>query len=305
MGVHYGYRPSGNFPFIPTGQQAYTTPGTYSWTAPAEVTSVCVVCVGAGGGGAQETMYARGGGGGGLGWKNNISVVPGQSYTVQVGSGGSVTVGIAGAGQAGGNSYFIDVSTVAGFGGDGGTQQTGDIFGGLGGTYVGDGGGNGGQGGAGGTYAGGGGGAGGYSGNGGSGYVTSSTGLYSNGNSGTGGGGGGGGSCGSGDTAGAGGGVGIYGEGASGSYGAGTAADGRGGQGGSGGADASFWTTSTTAQNIYSGSTIQSVPGTYGGGGAGSDYTAGYNEAAPGAGGAVRIIWGTGRAFPSTNTGNV
>ena len=26
-------------------QQAYTTAGTYSWTAPSGVTSVCVVCV--------------------------------------------------------------------------------------------------------------------------------------------------------------------------------------------------------------------------------------------------------------------
>ena len=33
------------------GQQAYTTPGIYNWTAPAGVTSVCVVAVGGGGGG--------------------------------------------------------------------------------------------------------------------------------------------------------------------------------------------------------------------------------------------------------------
>ena len=30
------------------GQQEYTTPGTYTWIAPNGVTSVCVVCVGAG-----------------------------------------------------------------------------------------------------------------------------------------------------------------------------------------------------------------------------------------------------------------
>ena len=34
------------------GQQAYTTPGTYSWTCPAGVYSVSAVCVGGGGGGA-------------------------------------------------------------------------------------------------------------------------------------------------------------------------------------------------------------------------------------------------------------
>jgi hypothetical protein len=39
----------------------------------------------------------------------------------------------------------------------------------------------------------------------------------------------------------------------------------------------------------------------YGGGGGGA--TSGASRA--GGGGAVRIIWGTGRAFPSTNTGNV
>ena len=35
---------------IPPGAQSYTTAGTYSWTAPFGVTSVSVVCVGAGGG---------------------------------------------------------------------------------------------------------------------------------------------------------------------------------------------------------------------------------------------------------------
>ena len=34
---------------LPTGQQAFTTAGTYSWTAPFGVYSVSVVCVGGGG----------------------------------------------------------------------------------------------------------------------------------------------------------------------------------------------------------------------------------------------------------------
>jgi hypothetical protein len=59
------------------GQAEFTTPGTYTWTAPAGVTSVCAVCIGAGGAG-----------GGGLGWKNKISVVPGTAYTLVVGSTG-------------------------------------------------------------------------------------------------------------------------------------------------------------------------------------------------------------------------
>jgi hypothetical protein len=40
----------------------------------------------------------------------------------------------------------------------------------------------------------------------------------------------------------------------------------------------------------------------YGGGAGGSDIIG--NEVAPGGGGAVRIIWGSGRAFPSTRTAN-
>jgi hypothetical protein len=43
------------------------------------------------------------------------------------------------------------------------------------------------------------------------------------------------------------------------------------------------------------------VAGAYGGGGGGIPEANG----AAGAVGGVRIIWGTGRAFPSTNTGNV
>lgn len=241
----------------PTGQQEYTTAGTYSWVAPAGVTSVSVVCVGGG---------AVIGGGGGLGYKNNITVTPGASYTVVVGAGGinSGTPSL----RLGGQSYFSSPSLVAG---NGGRDDTG-----AGGTYVGDGGGNGGasQGGA--T----GGGAGGYSGKGGDGR----TGFgFTPGESGAGGGAGGGGSNIYSSDRGAGGGVGLLGQGAN---GAGGSSEGsRNGQGGSGG----------------SASAGGSVGGAYGGGGglvSGSQ--------APGFGGAVRIIWpGNTRSFPSTNTGNL
>jgi len=83
------------------GQQAYTTAGTYSWVAPAEVTTVSVVSVGAG---------AGGGGGGALAYKNNITVVPGSSYTVVVGASG-ISAGGGASGSDGGNSTFT-----AGFG---------------------------------------------------------------------------------------------------------------------------------------------------------------------------------------------
>jgi hypothetical protein len=48
------------------------------------------------------------------------------------------------------------------------------------------------------------------------------------------------------------------------------------------------------------------VGGLYGGGGGGSDNSSGSASfSGDGAVGAVRIIWGDGRAFPSTNTGNL
>jgi len=53
------------------GQNAYTSPGTYSWTAPSGVTSVSVVAVG-GGGAGQDSWANPAGAGGGFGWEKNI-----------------------------------------------------------------------------------------------------------------------------------------------------------------------------------------------------------------------------------------
>jgi hypothetical protein len=116
---------------VPSGEQVFTSSGT--WTAPQGVYSVSVVCIGNGGAGAQFTTGGvtypyNGGGGGGLGYKNNISVIPFQDYTVVV-SGGS---------------YFINTSTVYGFSGGNATVN----FVGTGGSFVGDGGFDGGDGGA-------------------------------------------------------------------------------------------------------------------------------------------------------------
>lgn len=272
----------------PSGQAEFTTAGTYSWTAPSGVTSVSVVCVGGGGAGGTGTV-ATGGGGGGLGWKDTIAVTPGQSYTVVVGAGGTT------AGANGGNSYFINTSTVAGYGGAGGYSSGQSSGGGVGGGYVGTGGGNGGQGGGCQDYqsssdqtpeSGGGGGAGGYSGPGGKGAGYTNT-LA--GSTGSGGSGGGGGSPSSYDAGRGGGGVGIYGAGATGAGGSGSGPTYRGG-GGSGGTPA----TNSTDSYFYGGG--------YGGGGGGAWRSGGFGA---GGGGAVRIIWGPGRAYPSTNTANV
>jgi hypothetical protein len=279
------------------GQTAYTTPGTYSWTAPGGVTSVSVVCVGGGGSGGAAYYAGGGGGGGGLGWKNNISVTPGQSYTVVVGAGGvGVAANTGGQGTNGGESFFINNTVVRGAGGTAGVGTSSDAvtsaLGGAGGSFVGDGGGTGGTGGvASGDTAGGGAGAGGYSGNGGSG------GSDTSGSSGTGGGAGGGGAGGSNSTAGgapSGGGVGILGQG---SNGAGGTFFNRGnsnpGTGGSGGTSGSL--------NLTQGGTT-GTGGLYGGGGGGQSNDGKSTPGCNGGGGAVRIIWGSGRSFPSTGT---
>jgi len=259
------------------GQQAFTTVGTTPWVCPTGVTSICVVAVGGGGGGG----YACGGGGGEVRYKNNISVTPGNSYQVVVGSGGAQNYD--GTGSNGTSSTFSSTIVVAngGIKGNGTFPKTGGA-GGSGGT--GDGGGNGGVGGStgGGAYYGGGGGAGGYAGTGGAGASGDGQGSGSDG---SGGGGGGAGAWYGGYSGG--GGVGILGQGTNGTGGVGgnPGAGTNGGGGGSGGGTGS-------PAKVGGG-------GVYGGGGGG-----GYSDGA-GGGGAVRIIWGSGRAFPSTNTGDL
>ena len=294
---------------LPTnGQAEFTTPGSYTWVAPPDVTSVSVVAIGGGGGGAgaydgTNDNNRGSGGGGGLGYKNNISVTPGQSYTVVVGDGG--TGGQGGPtneqlsrGTDGGDSYFIDATTVKGGAGCGGVNS----FQSQGGDFVGDnqnvgnssnyGGRNGGygmlsngQGGA---------GAAGYSGCGagdGRGTTAASGGGSGSGNPNNS-------TNGTNYGSGGGGGTGIYGEGSTGSNGTNVIPPGRGGFGGSGGEN---------GEDGSDGSNNGNDGGKYGGGGGCGDmipwpinYAAGGGD---GAGGAVRIIWpGTVRQFPTTGT---
>ena len=270
-----------------TGQLTYNIPGIYSFICPPDVTSVSVVCVGGGGQGATSMgVDSNGGGGGGLGYKNNITVIPGNTYKVVVGDAGSKN--FWGDGVDGGDSYFKDISIVAGLGGKGGATYG---IPGVGGTYFGDGGGNGGNGGAANSLQGGGGGAGGYSGNGGDGLSSAS----GSSGAGTGGAGGGGYKAG-------GGGVGLLGEGSNGA----SASSGTIGNAGSGGINATVPTISFpyvnfsgVATNYTYSSPLFLVGGAYGGGGCSAWANGG------GSGGAVRIIWGEGREFPSTNTGDV
>ena len=273
---------------IAAGHKVFLTPGTYSWTAPAGVHKICAVCVGGGGAGGNDSSHC-GGSGGGLAWRNDMTVVPGTSYTVVVGAGG--TGATNGVGQDGGDSYFNNSTTLKGFGGPGGgsgTSQSGGLFNTIPGI-------NGGGGNGGGTtsralqgHAGGG--AGGYSGNGGNAVNNA------DGDDGAGGGGGAGqdGGGGAADAGGGGGGTGLYGEGNSGA--GGTGGDGRDGYPGQGGSPAyGTGTNGTRGQQVGNGN--GGFPG--GGGGHRTNNTAG-----AGGGGAVRILWGSGRAFPSTNVGN-
>lgn len=278
-------------------QTQYTTPGDFIWTCPANIYSVCVVCCGGGGGGMYYNHnYARtypmqGGGGGGLGWKNNIAVTPGNSYPLRVGVGGSHGPYNTGS-TAGGESFFINNTTVRGGGGSPGRYN--NTIGG--GTFVGDGGGNGGGVSRTGTGPAGGGGAGGYTGNGG-------TGSNPTANPGSGGGGASGrGGYGSGNTSSGnttkqstgGGGVGYLGEGPSGS------SEGAGGSGGG---------STIIYYDVNSGRLYDQTGGQFGGGGGGSasswKLVEGADEAGDGGSGFVRIIAGDNRSYPNTNTADM
>ena len=287
-----------------SGQDAYTSGTSHTWTCPEGVESVSIVCIGGGGGGVRLGA----GGGGELRYLNNFTVVAGEDYAVEVGAAGSGATGVSQNGGRGGASSFSETddgdAVCKAIGGQthNGLSSHGDK--GLGGgeaTY--NSGGVGTQGGVGGEGDGnvcaGAGGAAGYSGNGGDGG-------YGAGEDGLGGGGGGGGSgneaavC----TGDGGGGTGILGEGDDGEggigyYNAGNSCSGlTPGEGGSGGADG-------TGHSAYHGGD----GGAYGGGGAGSTHSGApsytYGNGGSGGIGAVRIIYpGDTREFPSTSTGD-
>lgn len=259
----------------------WAIPGTYTWVVPDDFPfdSVCAVAVGAGGSGALTSGRASSGGGGALAWANNINVTPGQSITVVVGEAAGLVTTV------GGTSYFMGADVCAASGG----ERGGNGVAANGGTVLA---GSGGAGGAGAlataaARAGSsGGGAGGYSGNGANGVTSLVANLAGNAGS--------GGSAGSGGiSAGilpnASGGVGVFGEGASGTAGSTVT----GGGGGSGGSDGAF--VSQTNQICR--------PGSFGAGGASALDAALLLFMWPGSSGCVRIIAGTGRAFPSTDTG--
>lgn len=264
------------------GEAYFTTPGTHTWYPPAyllgEEYSYMMVA-GGGGGGGSGSYYSYGGGGGGGGVCMTLHGGSKETFTASdIANGMQVRVG-AGGGRAsdGGDSWIRDgsgstINTAYGgsaggnssnSGGAGGSGNMNCKRGGTGGTAS--------------TYSGGGGGgAGGYwtstggSGLGGDGGANGS----SSGDSGSNGAGGGGGKGGSSKRGGRGGGVGLFGLGSSGS-------------GGSSGG------SSSVGENGGDGS-----GGTFGYGGYGGARSTGGGS---GGKGAVRIIWGAGRSYPSTD----
>lgn len=290
----------------PEGQAEFTT--STSWEVPAGVTSISAVAVGAGGRGSisNNTSYSSvyGGMGGGLSYSNDIAVTPGETLTIVVGAAAALPSTATGIyvgtnGGAGGFSQILRDSTVllCGVGGNGGGGQGGAAVTTPIGTAVGDVSYTGGYGNT--DYVTGGGGAAGYAANG----PNSQQGTFSQsktGIAGTGGAGGSGGNpwCdpnGSIAVAGKGGGVGLRGQtnnGTAGSTGASSAP--------------------SVAGDGGNGST--SVSGTAGGGsgygksgGAQWAYNSGaaYYSKSQGTDGGIRIIWGTDRSYPSTNTADV
>jgi hypothetical protein len=268
----------------PQGQSLFSSPGTYTFTVPARVNTISAVAVGGGGGGSYIWSYGAGGGGG-TAWVAGLPVTPGETFTVQVGAGGS-TWSYEGS-RPGNNSLLRRNSNatnhIIGYGsGQGGPSSAGSASGGF--TFSGGSSGGGGRGGY--TnwnwpYAGGG--AGGYQGHGGD---------YNAGQ-----GYGGGGSAGHmyssyWGTPG-GGGVGIYGQGSDG-YNRGNGRGGGGGSGGGHGGDGEPY-------HYYGRGDIYG--GLYGGGAGGSGSA--YYGGGSGGNGAVRIIWGANRAYPNTNTNDV
>lgn len=326
---------------FPRGQALFATAPTTSYSAttidqaftvPAGVFELSAVLVGAGGGGNPVwANYA--GGGGALAWANNIPVTPGESLIMRYQPQGtprstnaSATTLLRGTSvlfsAQGGRHSATDMSAIAAP--VSGSIIPGNINSGRGGLHYNSSGG------------GGGGGAGGYTGNGGNGFygsTLSTTNTFNSGINGTGGAGAGGNGYQSSTYGfGGGGGVGLFGEGAS---GVGRASDNGnshyndfntypagGGSGGERGAPqgntsitdpqcfgASFEGMKTvTGGGTPSGSRTRfhGQGGHFGGGGGGSGTSNSDNTnfCTGGAGGA-RIIWGRGRAFPNTQTGDV
>ncbi|NEV95004.1 T9SS type A sorting domain-containing protein [Psychroflexus sp. YR1-1] len=136
-----------------TVTDVYTTPGASTFTVPGGVTEITVELWGAGGAGGQgaekQGTYSGGGGGGGAYSVQTLAVLSGQTYTINVGAGGSFLTGE----RDGGLSSVVFVDAGLEVTANGGTAGSNTIknpgsprvngpggAGGSGGTYAGGGG---------------------------------------------------------------------------------------------------------------------------------------------------------------------
>jgi len=124
---------------LPHGKTRYTSNGT--WTAPAGVTTAWLSGCGPGGGGAGGNSATVGGGGGGGGQSviaEAVTVVPGTSYTVTIGTGGAGSVSAAANGSAGSGATVFGSTLLSLAAGAGGTVGGGGgAAGGAGGSQQG------------------------------------------------------------------------------------------------------------------------------------------------------------------------
>ena len=113
---------STSIPTIFTSPKTFSTTGTYTWTVPPNVTSICVEVWGGGGAGGtgQQYTYGGGGGGGGYGYQC-FTVIPGTTYTVTVG-GASETSSLGALISATGGTNGSNASGGTGLGGAGGVS---------------------------------------------------------------------------------------------------------------------------------------------------------------------------------------
>ncbi len=115
-----------NLSYAQTVSKTFTSSG--SFTVPKGITSITIETWGGGGagGGVSTALASKGGGGGGGGGYNkvtNYTVIPGNTYSITVGTGGSSSWG-GGDGGDGGDSYFESSDCVA-YGGKGGKSNNG------------------------------------------------------------------------------------------------------------------------------------------------------------------------------------
>lgn len=99
--------------------ETFSSPGSGTWTCPRGCYSIDIECYGAGGGGGEPNGSIGGGGGGGGAYakKNTFAVVPGNTYSYHVGTGG--------ASQTNGEDSTFNTSTCIAKGGDGATLDVG------------------------------------------------------------------------------------------------------------------------------------------------------------------------------------